>query len=380
MGANSESLVVVGLSGGVDSAVAALLLLEQGYAVHGLFMKNWEDDDTASHCSAAQDMADAKQVAADLNIPLHFANFSRDYKERVFARFLSEHRAGRTPNPDILCNNHIKFQAFPDYARRLGARYIATGHYARRLEGPDGMVRLGRAKDADKDQTYFLHGLSQAQLQGCLFPLGGFRKPDVRRMAEDAGLHNFDRRDSTGICFIGERNFRVFLQRYLPMKEGPILDVHGQLLGTHTGLACFTLGQRQGLGIGGRRSSAADAWYVAEKRLAENSLVVVQGRDHPLLFNDTLAAVDLHWLAGQGPTTVQGVSARIRHRQPDQRCRLMPDGNRCEVHFDSPQRAIAPGQSVVFYLGDVCIGGGTIERAWNRCGSKTRTSDARAYG
>ena len=301
MGRNSKSQVIVGLSGGVDSAVAALLLLEQGFEVRGLFMKNWEDDDTDVHCSAAEDIADAKRVASDLEIPLHFANFSRQYKELVFAHFLREHRAGRTPNPDILCNNHIKFQAFPNYAQRLGADYIATGHYARRLRGDAGSLSLGRGLDPDKDQSYFLHGLTQDQLSHSLFPLGGLIKPKVRALAEDAGLHNFDRPDSTGICFIGERDFKEFLNRYLPIRRGPILDLAGHTLGTHPGVAYFTLGQRHGLGIGGQASSNGKPWYVVEKRLAENALVVVEGHDHPLLLSDTLAASNLHWVAGHGP-------------------------------------------------------------------------------
>ncbi len=380
MGRKFKPRVIVGLSGGVDSAVAALLLLEQGFEVRGLFMKNWEDDDTEVHCSAANDIADAKRVASDLAIPLHFANFARQYKDRVFAHFLDEHQAGRTPNPDVLCNNHVKFQAFPNYARRLGADFIATGHYARRVHGDADSLSLARGLDPNKDQSYFLHGLTQDQLRHSLFPLGGLTKPEVRAIAEEAGLHNFDRPDSTGICFIGERDFKEFLNRYLPIRHGPIIDVEGRTLGTHPGVAYFTLGQRHGLGIGGHAASNGKPWYVAEKRLKENALVVVQGNEQPLLYRDTLAAGNLHWVAGHAPRGQHTLSAKIRYRQADQSCLLVPGRTECEVHFASAQWAITPGQSVVLYSGDICLGGGTIERAWNRHEPGSTAADWQAHG
>jgi len=378
MGRKSKSQVVVGLSGGVDSAVAALLLLDQGLEVHGLFMKNWEDDDTATRCTAEEDIADAKRVASELSIPLHFANFARRYKEEVFAHFLDEHKAGRTPNPDVLCNSLIKFRAFPDYAARLGADFIATGHYARRIQGQDGHLSLGRGCDSAKDQSYFLHGLTQEQLRRSLFPLGELRKSQVRRLAEAGGLHNFDRPDSTGICFIGERDFREFLNRYLPMQPGPIEDEKGRTLGEHSGIAFYTLGQRHGLGIGGQAGDNGAPWYVAEKRLTGNTLLVVQGHDHPLLFRDTLAARDLQWVSGRPPPNSMPVDVKIRYRQSDQRGLVIPGNTHCEVRFDSPQRAVTPGQSVVFYRSDVCLGGGIIDFAWNR--QEPRAPGQRVHG
>ncbi len=358
--------VIVGMSGGVDSSVAALLLVEQGFDVQGLFMKNWEDDDTASHCSAEEDALDAKRVAAQLEIPIHFANFARHYKERVFARFLRELKAGRTPNPDVLCNREIKFRAFLDYAIRLGAEFIATGHYARRIHRqPEGWA-LRRAVDQNKDQTYFLHALNQDQLQHSLFPVGEFEKHQVRQLAEDAGLHNFDRADSTGICFIGERDFRPFLSRYLPVEPGPIRDSSGRHLGQHMGLVYYTLGQRHGLGVGGHRDGSGQPWYVAHKDMSHNSLIVVQGRDHPDLFRDSILATQTNWCSGQPPDEPTRVTAKLRYRQPDQPCTLVPAGDSLTVFFDHPQWAPAPGQSAVFYDGETCLGGGVIQQTWNR--------------
>lgn len=358
MRARSNLQVTVGLSGGVDSAVAAMLLLEQGFEVHGLFMKNWEDDDTATRCTAEEDIAAAKRVAAELEIPLHFANFSHRYKDEVFAHFISEHRAGRTPNPDILCNIQIKFRAFPDHASRLGADLIATGHYARRISEDGNRMSLGRGADPDKDQSYFLHALTQDQLRRSLFPLGELGKSQVRRLAEEAGLPNFDRPDSTGICFIGERDFRDFLARYLPTQPGPINDEFGHTIGEHLGTAFYTLGQRHGLGIGGNAETSGEPWYVAEKRVDDNILIAVQGHEHPLLLKDTLGARELHWVSGHEPPGPIHLSAKIRYRQIDQPCLLIPGGDHCEVQFHRSQRAITPGQSVVFYRDDMCLGGG----------------------
>lgn len=354
--------VIVGLSGGVDSAVAALLLLEQGYDVHGLFMKNWEDDDTQTYCSAAEDLEDAKQVCQTLGIPLHQANFAGEYKAEVFEHCLREYRAGRTPNPDILCNQRIKFRAFVDYALRLGADRVATGHYAR-IDQLDGRYRLQRARDENKDQTYFLYTLRQEQLSLAFFPLGDHRKPQVREMAADAGFDNFDKKDSTGICFIGERDFRRFLQQYIEGQPGPIVTPEGEEIGEHVGLAFYTLGQRRGLSIGGRSGHDGEPWYVVDKDMPGNRLVVAQGHDHPALMSDGLEASELSWVAGEPPVFPLTCTAKTRYRQPDQPCRLEAlNGRRLRVIFDTPQRAIAPGQSVVFYAGENCLGGGIIEQ------------------
>jgi tRNA-specific 2-thiouridylase len=353
--------VMVGLSGGVDSAVAALLLLEQGYRVQALFMKNWEEDDEPGYCPAQQDLADARAVAGLLGIELRTISFSSEYWDRVFAHFLAEYRAGRTPNPDILCNQEIKFRAFLDYALDQNADRIATGHYARIRPTAAGSELL-KGRDENKDQSYFLYRLGQRALAHSLFPLGELSKPEVRGLAERKGLPNFAKKDSTGICFIGERRFKTFLSRYLPARPGRILDVRGHVRGEHQGLMFHTIGQRQGLGIGGARDASGEPWYVVDKRLETNELVIAQGKDHPALFRSSLRATDLHWISGSPPAAPFDCRARIRYRQPDQACvitRLEPD--RCAVEFAVPQRAVTPGQAVVFYRGELCLGGGTIQ-------------------
>ncbi len=353
--------VIVGLSGGVDSAVAALLLLEQGYEVEALFMKNWDDDDDAEYCAAAVDLEDAQKVCERLQIPLHKISFSAEYWDRVFAYFLEEYRNGRTPNPDVMCNQEIKFRAFLDYALHLGAARIATGHYAQLRPEGDG-VQLCKGADADKDQSYFLYRVDQAALRRSLFPLGQLPKPEVRRMAEHAGFANHAKKDSTGICFIGERKFKDFLARYLPAKPGDIRSLEGELLGQHQGLMYHTIGQRQGLGIGGVQGKGEAPWYVVDKDLPANVLLVAQGKQHPSLFHQHLHASQLHWISGMPPSSPYTCSARIRYRQQDQACHIETlDEGGCRVRFDAPQRAITPGQSIVFYQGDVCLGGGIID-------------------
>jgi len=359
--ANAPLRVMVGLSGGVDSSVAALLLQQQGYQVSALFMKNWEEDDADDYCSAAADLADAQAVADQLGITLHRVNFAAEYWDRVFALFLQEYRAGRTPNPDILCNSEIKFRAFLDHARHLGADCIATGHYAT-THYEAGQWQLGRGADGSKDQSYFLHRLNQQQLAAARFPLGHLAKSAVRAIAQQQQLPTHAKRDSTGICFIGERRFRDFLSRYLPASPGEIYDLDQRLLGQHQGLMYYTIGQRQGLGIGGRRDSGAAPWYVVGKDLSQNRLLVAQGHNHPHLFSHTLEASQLHWISGPPPTTPLICRAQIRYRQQDQACRLEPLPNRrCRVLFDEPQRAVTPGQAVVFYQQQRCLGGATIE-------------------
>jgi tRNA-specific 2-thiouridylase len=355
--------VIVGLSGGVDSSVAALSLLEQGYAVEAVFMKNWEEDDHEEYCAAAADLADARAVAERLGIPLHAVNFSADYWDRVFEHFLAEYRAGRTPNPDVLCNREIKFSAFLDHARDLGGTHIATGHYARLARSGD-RIRLLKGADAGKDQSYFLHALTQQQLAHALFPLGELTKAAVRERARSAALPTHDKKDSTGICFIGERRFADFLRRYLPARPGAIETPDGEVIGEHPGLMYYTIGQRHGLGIGGIRGKDELPWYVADKDLARNVLIVVAGHDHPMLLSTALEAGQLTWCAGRAPALPLRCRAKIRYRQADQGCHVESLGpDRCRVVFDRPQRAIAPGQSVVFYDGAECLGGGVMERA-----------------
>lgn len=344
------------MSGGVDSSVAALRLTEAGYDVQGLFMTNWEDDEEA-YCTSAQDFQDASAVCDMLSIPLHRINFAADYRERVFGYFLREYEAGRTPNPDVLCNREIKFGACFDYARRLGADLVATGHYAR----TDGRGALLRAVDEGKDQTYFLLGVSAPTLRQTLFPVGALRKQDVRKIADQHGLPNHAKPDSTGICFIGERPFREFLSRYLPGQPGDIVSDDGEVIGRHQGLMFYTIGQRQGLGIGGRADAGDAPWYVAAKDLTRNRLVAVQGHDHPALMSIGLKAVDASWVAGEAPAPVQRCQARIRHRQALQECEFRHVSGGLEVRFERPQRAISPGQFIAFYDGPTCLGGAIID-------------------
>jgi len=350
--------VVVGLSGGVDSAVAALLLKRAGHEVTGLFMKNWEEDDTATRCTAEEDLKEVRAVCEILAIPLQTVNFSAEYWDRVFHYFLEEHKAGRTPNPDVLCNKEIKFSAFLEHALTLGADKIATGHYAR-VRDVRGQYQLLKGADDAKDQTYFLYTLGQNELARTLFPIGHLTKPQVRELARAAGLPNHGRKDSTGICFIGERDFRDFLKRYLPAQPGEMRTLAGELKGRHEGAMYYTLGQRQGLGIGGE----GQPWYVVDKDIERNILYVEQGKDHPALFSDGLMASQLHWVAGQPPAVPRPCSAKVRYRQADQPCVLEAiEAGMARVSFDSPQRAVTPGQSIVFYQGDMCLGGGVIDR------------------
>ena len=368
--------IVIGLSGGVDSAIAAWLLKRQGHEVVGLFMKNWEDDDDAEYCSTRQDLVDVASVCDVIGIDLEVVNFSKEYKDRVFADFLREYEAGRTPNPDILCNSEIKFRCFLDHAMQLGADRIATGHYAQVREWEsDGRreFQLLKAEDGTKDQSYFLHRLNQSQLARTLFPVGHLRKTQVREIARAIGLPNAAKRDSTGICFIGERPFRDFLNRYLPMKPGPIRAPDGRVVGEHVGLAFYTLGQRKGIGIGGVKESKSTKggaehvpWFVARKDMASNTLYVVQGHDHPWLLSPALRASDLSWVAGHAPAA-GAYAAKTRYRQSDAPCTLRATATdattELHLHFSTPQWAVTPGQSAVVYDGEVCLGGGVIEQA-----------------
>lgn len=355
--------VIIGMSGGVDSSVAAWRLLEQGYHVEGLFMKNWEEDDTADYCSAAEDLADAQAVCKTLSISLHTVNFSTEYWDRVFAYFLAEYKAGRTPNPDIMCNKEIKFKAFLDYALAMGADKIATGHYAQ-IGREDANVNLLRGHDVNKDQSYFLYTLGQYALQKSLFPIGDLEKPYVRELATQLGLATAKKKDSTGICFIGERKFKDFLQRFLPAQVGNIITTDANIIGQHHGLMYYTLGQRQGLGIGGMKNANEEPWFVVDKVLESNELVVAQGHHHPRLLNTQLIASQLHWVAGNPPDSSFTCTAKTRYRQADQTCHVTiqnHDHQQCAVRFDQPQRAITPGQSVVFYQAEKCLGGGIID-------------------
>jgi tRNA-uridine 2-sulfurtransferase len=356
----SRSRIIVALSGGVDSAVAALLLMEQGYDVQGLFMSNWEESEDDIWCTAAQDYQDARAVAAQLGIPLHRVSFAAEYRARVFEQFLAEHRAGRTPNPDVLCNREIKFGAALSYARRLGGSRLATGHYARLIEGPNG-IELHKSQDGSKDQSYFLHAVAAAELRHAVMPLGGLEKSAVRERARRAGLPVFDKPDSTGICFIGERPFREFLERYLPRAPGPVESPEGEHLGTHQGLAFYTLGQRGGLGLGGLRGRPEEPWYVAAKNGGRNALIVVQGHDHPLLASTALTTGPWHWLVPR-PATALRCTVKVRYRQADQAA-LLTSRSDATVHlaFSEPQRAVTPGQYAVAYDGTLCLGGGVIE-------------------
>ncbi|MDH3713730.1 MAG: tRNA 2-thiouridine(34) synthase MnmA [Gammaproteobacteria bacterium] len=361
MPTNNAAEIVVGLSGGVDSSVSALQLLQQGYRVEALFMKNWEEDDTQDYCAAAEDLADAQTVCETLGIALRTVNFASEYWDRVFTHFLAEYEAGRTPNPDVLCNKEIKFRAFLDFAMSRGADYIATGHYARLARGRES-VSLLRGVDPGKDQSYFLHTLGQQQLQAALFPVGDLHKSEVREIAKSAGLSTSEKKDSTGICFVGERRFSKFLQRYLPAQPGEIVTESGSVIGMHQGLMFYTIGQRKGMAVGGLADYTDAPWYVVAKNSSRNRLIVAQGHDHPLLLRDTLSAQQVHWIAGRAPPLPLDCTAKVRYRQLDVPCRVTA-GTESDVNvaFDTPVRAITPGQSIVFYADDVCLGGGIIE-------------------
>jgi tRNA-specific 2-thiouridylase len=360
----AKKKVVIGMSGGVDSSVAAWMLKEQGYEVIGLFMKNWEDDDDAEYCSTRQDWLDAASVADVIGVDIEAVNFSAEYKDRVFAEFLREYQAGRTPNPDVLCNAEIKFKAFLDHAMTLGADLIATGHYARVREN-NGQFELLKAVDASKDQSYFLHRLNQQQLCRTLFPLGEIHKTEVRVIAERLALPNARKKDSTGICFIGERPFREFLNRYLSYQPGPMKTADGETVGEHVGLSFYTLGQRKGIGLGGMKSHKnvggdSDPWYVAKKDMASNTLYIVQGHEHPWLLSGQLEARQTSWVAGHAPEQ-ENLSAKTRYRQADMPCAFVAGDGAFTLAFDTPQWAVTPGQSAVLYDGDVCLGGGIID-------------------
>ncbi|EKE77975.1 tRNA 2-thiouridine(34) synthase MnmA [Gallaecimonas xiamenensis] len=359
----SQTKVIVGMSGGVDSSVSAYLLQAQGYQVEGLFMKNWEEDDDTDYCTAAEDMADAQAVCDKLGIKLHKINFAAEYWDNVFEYFLAEYKAGRTPNPDIMCNKEIKFKAFLNYAAdALGADFIATGHYVRKGL-VDGHWQLLRGLDDNKDQSYFLYALGEEQVGQTLFPVGELPKPEVRRIAEEQGLITAKKKDSTGICFIGERKFKDFLQRFLPAQPGDIQTPEGEVIGRHEGLMYHTLGQRKGLGIGGMKNASDEPWYVVDKDVQRNVLVVAQGHDHPLLFSNGLIATQLDWVDRQGPQAPVKITVKTRYRQQDIACTVEPLANGdVKVLFDQPQIAVTPGQSAVFYDGEVCLGGGIIQR------------------
>ncbi|WP_298440284.1 tRNA 2-thiouridine(34) synthase MnmA [uncultured Ferrimonas sp.] len=363
MSENRNKKVIVGMSGGVDSSVSAYLLMQQGYQVEGLFMKNWEEDDSEEYCAAADDLADAQAVCDKLGIELHSVNFAAEYWDNVFEYFLAEYKAGRTPNPDILCNKEIKFKAFLEFAAEaLQADYIATGHYVRRRVNADGSVEMLRGLDNNKDQSYFLYTLGEQHVGQTLFPVGELEKPEVRRIAEEQGLITHNKKDSTGICFIGERKFKDFLAKYLPAQPGNIETAEGETIGKHEGLMYHTLGQRKGLGIGGMKESGAAPWYVVDKDVERNVLIVGQGADHPRLFSKGLIANQLDWVDRKGPQQQCQLTVKTRYRQQDVNCTVTPHANgELQVMFDEPVSSVTPGQSAVFYRGEVCLGGGIIE-------------------
>ncbi|WP_299943493.1 tRNA 2-thiouridine(34) synthase MnmA [uncultured Microbulbifer sp.] len=355
--------IIVGMSGGVDSSVAALRLIQQGYRVEGLFMKNWDEDDGTEYCTARADLADAQDICHRLGIQLHTASFAAEYWDHVFAYFLAEYKAGRTPNPDILCNREIKFKVFLEYAEVLGADAIATGHYARRRDSK-GRTYLLKGLDGNKDQSYFLHAVGEAAFARALFPLGELEKPEVRRIAEENSFITHNKKDSTGICFIGERRFKDFLEQYLPAQPGDMQTPEGRFMGHHAGLMYHTIGQRQGLGIGGVKGGGEDPWYVVGKDLRRNVLIVAQGAHHPLLYATGLEATQTHWINGAAPGETFRCQAKTRYRQPDQDCTVhVQENGDLVVAFDEPQRAVTPGQSLVLYDGEVCLGGAVIENA-----------------
>jgi tRNA-specific 2-thiouridylase len=352
-----ETRVVIGMSGGVDSSVAALLLKEQGFDVIGIFMKNWDDTDENGICTATEDYEDVIQVCNQIGIPYYAVNFEKQYWDKVFTYFLDEYKAGHTPNPDVICNKEIKFKAFLDHALNLGADFVATGHYAR-IDERDGEVVMLRGVDDNKDQTYFLNQLSQDQLSRVMFPIGEYNKPEIRQKAEEANLATAKKKDSTGICFIGERDFKEFLSQYLPAQPGEMQTLEEEVKGRHDGLMYYTIGQRHGLGIGGN----GDPWFVVGKNLEKNILYVEQGFDNPNLYSDYLTAIKVSWISEREMPSTFSCTAKFRYRQPDRKVTVtMTSDNTSEIHFDEPQRAVTPGQAVVFYDGDVCLGGGTID-------------------
>lgn len=365
MGKSKKDIqVIIGMSGGVDSSVAALLLKEEGYNVIGIFMKNWDESDEFGYCTATEDYEDVRRVCDQIGIPYYTVNFEKEYWDKVFTYFLEEYKKGRTPNPDVMCNKEIKFKAFLQHALKLGADYLATGHYAQ-IDYYEGEYRLLRGADSNKDQTYFLNALGQYQLSKAMFPIGHLTKSQVRQIAEENDLATAKKKDSTGICFIGERDFNEFLSRYLPAQPGEIRSLSGEIKGEHQGLMYYTLGQRKGLGIGG--SGSGEPWFVVSKDLEKNILYVVQGEKHPALYSFGLLATDLAWVSNKEPSSSFVCTAKFRYRQKDQQVRVTVNNkDECKVIFDIPQKAVTPGQAVVFYDGEVCLGGATIDKTLNK--------------